>query len=71
MAQNGVAENTYSRLRGTISDPEWLLLEPLIADIERLKIERNAGTCFARGRPPRVRAEGLDASALSPARIQH
>lgn len=41
-AAGGIAESTYSRSRGAISEPEWLLFEPLIADIERLKLERNA-----------------------------
>ncbi|HVC29846.1 MAG TPA: quinolinate synthase NadA [Steroidobacteraceae bacterium] len=35
-------ENKYGRLRRVISEPEWLLLEPLVADIERLKAERHA-----------------------------
>ena len=41
-ARGDIADNTYGRLRGAISEPEWLLFEPLIADIERLKVERNA-----------------------------
>lgn len=40
--RGGVAESTYGVLRRAISEPEWLLFEPLIADIERLKAERNA-----------------------------
>lgn len=41
-AHDRLAESTYGRLRATIPEPEWLLFEPLIAQIERLKIERNA-----------------------------
>ena len=40
--RDDVVESTYGRLRGTIPEAEWLLFEPLITDIERLKIERNA-----------------------------
>lgn len=38
----GIRINTYARLRRFISEPEWLLFEPLIERIQRLKIERNA-----------------------------
>ncbi len=41
-ARPDIAENTYERLRGALSEPEWLLFEPLIRDIERLKAERRA-----------------------------
>jgi quinolinate synthase len=37
-----VAESTYGRPRGAIWEAEWLLFEPLIADIGRLKIARKA-----------------------------
>jgi quinolinate synthase len=40
--RSDVVESTYGNLRGTIPEAEWLLFEPLITDIERLKIERNA-----------------------------
>lgn len=42
LARSDTAESTYDRLRATIPEPEWLLFEPLIRDIERLKIERRA-----------------------------
>lgn len=42
LARAGIAESAYGRLRAFIPEPEWLLYEPLIADIERLKAERNA-----------------------------
>lgn len=42
LARAGFAESAYGRLRAIIPEPEWLLYEPLIADIERLKTERNA-----------------------------
>ncbi len=35
-------ESTYTRMSQFISEPEWLLFEPLIADIQRLKKQRNA-----------------------------
>jgi quinolinate synthase len=38
----GIAESTYGRLREMISEAEWLLFEPLMADIARLKAERHA-----------------------------
>lgn len=41
-AQDGVVESAYGSLRVMIPEAEWLLFEPLIAEIERLKIERNA-----------------------------
>ncbi len=41
-ARRDIAESTYERLRGALSEPEWLLFEPLIRDIERLKAERRA-----------------------------
>ena len=41
-ARGGVAESTYGRLREVIPEPEWLLFEPLITQIHRLKAERNA-----------------------------
>jgi quinolinate synthase len=40
--RGGAAESTYGVLRSAIPEPEWLLFEPLIAAIERLKIERHA-----------------------------
>ncbi len=40
--RGGVAEDAYDPLRRVIPEPEWLLFEPLIADIERLKAERHA-----------------------------
>ncbi|MDE2051725.1 MAG: quinolinate synthase NadA [Gammaproteobacteria bacterium] len=41
-ARGQIAETTYGYPGGAISEPEWLLFAPVIADIERLKIERNA-----------------------------
>jgi quinolinate synthase len=41
-AGGGIAESTYGVLRRAIPEAEWLLFEPLIAEIERLKLERNA-----------------------------
>jgi quinolinate synthase len=38
----GVVENTYTRLRRAIPEPEWLLFAPLIEEIQRLKRQRNA-----------------------------
>ena len=40
--RRAAAESTYGRLRAAIPEAEWLLFEPLITDIERLKVERNA-----------------------------
>jgi quinolinate synthase len=37
-----VAESAYGNLRRAIPQAEWLLFQPLIAEIERLKSERNA-----------------------------
>ena len=37
-----ITESTYGALRSAISEPEWLLFEPLIAEIARLKAERKA-----------------------------
>lgn len=36
------SDRLHARLRKAIPEPEWLLFEPLIEDIERLKIERDA-----------------------------
>ncbi|MBK7249800.1 MAG: quinolinate synthase NadA [Gammaproteobacteria bacterium] len=38
----GILEDSEARSRGSISEPEWLLFEPLIEEIQRLKKERNA-----------------------------
>ncbi|HVW69949.1 MAG TPA: quinolinate synthase NadA [Steroidobacteraceae bacterium] len=40
--QVGIRANAYSRVRRLISEPEWLLFEPLIEEIRQLKASRNA-----------------------------
>ena len=38
----GLLSERRAQLRNVISEPEWLLFEPLIDEIQRLKVERNA-----------------------------
>lgn len=37
-----IVESTYSRVSRLISEPEWLLFQPLIDAIQGLKKQRNA-----------------------------